>query len=257
VGQQDPAAVDDDAVGGDPDVHPATLSKGARRAAPLARIDDRLDRVTGMTGFRDAAIEAAAHGAPATTSGLRELATEAGVTVAVLVEGISDRAAVEALAERDGRDLESEGACVIPLGGATSIYRFLEVLGPHGAGLRLLGLCDAGEERYFRRGLERAGLGSDDLDSLGFFVCVADLEDELIRAAGPGLVEHVIAAEGDLTALRTLQRQPAQRDRSVDQQLHRFMGSIGGRKARYARALVDAVEADRVPRPLVRLLASI
>jgi hypothetical protein len=35
------------------------------------------------------------------------------------------------------------------------------------------------------------------------------------------------------------------------------MGSIGGRKARYARALIDAIELDRVPRPLDRLLAAV
>jgi hypothetical protein len=48
---------------------------------------------------------------------------------------------------------------------------------------------------------------------LGFFVCVADLEDELIRAAGPALVAEVFAAHGDLGAFRTIQRQPAWRGR--------------------------------------------
>src|SRR5919199_5970444 len=78
----------------------------------------------------------------------------------VLVEGISDRVAVEALAERRGRDLEAEGVSVVPIGGAQAIGRFLDRFGPRGLDARLAGLCDAGEEREFLRGLERAGLGS-------------------------------------------------------------------------------------------------
>ena len=78
----------------------------------------------------------------------------------VLVEGISDQRAIEAVAERRGRDLDAEGISVVPIGGAQSIGRFLHRFGPHGMDLELAGLCDAGEEGDFRRGLERAGLGS-------------------------------------------------------------------------------------------------
>src|SRR5690348_9905875 len=96
----------------------------------------------------------------------------------VLVEGISDRAAVEALAERRGRDLAAEGVSVVPIGGAQAIGRFLVRFGPQGLGLRLAGLCDAGEELEFRRGLERAGLGASltraRMERLGFYVCEAD-----------------------------------------------------------------------------------
>lgn len=214
-----------------------------------------------MTRFREAVVDEAARGVPASESSLRRLAKAAGVASVLLVEGVSDRAALEALAERNDRDLDAEGVCLVPMGGATSIRRFLQLLGPYGLDVRLLGLCDAGEERHFRRGLELAGLGRDvapaDLESLGFFVCVADLEDELIRALGPGTVERVIEEQGDLKAFRSLQSQPVQRSWTVDRQLHRFMGSIGGRKARYARALIEAVDPDRVPPPLDRLLAAV
>ncbi|GAA3729338.1 hypothetical protein GCM10022239_02540 [Leifsonia bigeumensis] len=214
-----------------------------------------------MTRFREAVIDEASRGTPVSLSPLRSLARDAGVTTAILVEGVSDQAALETLAARRARDLEAEGVCIVPLGGATSIRRFLERLGPHGLDLRLLGLCDVGEERYFRRGLELAGvgreLGARDLEALGFFVCDADLEAELIRALGSDGVERVIEAEGDLRALRSLQRQPAQRARTREEQLHRFMGSIGGRKARYASALINAAEPGRIPRPLDRLLASL
>ncbi len=176
----------------------------------------------------------------------------------VLVEGRSDRAAVETLARRQGRDLDAEGITVVAMGGATNIGRFLLQLGPAGADLRLAGLYDVAEEGYFRRGAERAGLGSvrhrADLETLGFFVCTADLEDELIRTLGWRAVESVLEREGDLRSFRLLQQQPAQQDRSVDQQLRRFFGSGSGSKIRYGALLVEALDPARVPAPLERLL---
>src|SRR6185312_6183535 len=80
------------------------------------------------------------------------------VRAVVLVEGLSDRVAIEALAERRGRNLATEGVSVVPIGGAQAIRRALDVYGPPGLGLTLAGLCDVGEERSFRRGLEHAGL---------------------------------------------------------------------------------------------------
>jgi hypothetical protein len=177
----------------------------------------------------------------------------------VLVEGTSDRAALEALAERRGRDLEAEGVSIVPMGGAQAIGSFLERFGPGGLGVGLAGLCDAAEAGEFARGLERAGFGSDlsraELERLGFYVCVADLEDELIRALGAASVEQVVEAHGDLESFRTLQKQPAWRGRPIEGQLRRFMGSGGRRKIRYARFLVEALDLDRVPRPLDQVLA--
>jgi hypothetical protein len=180
----------------------------------------------------------------------------------VLVEGTSDQQALEALAVRRGRDLAVEGVSIVPMGGASNIRRFLERLGPHGANVRLAGLCDAGEVDDFRRGLERAGIGGelgrrmsrDEMEAHGFFVCDADLEDELIRALGVDAVERVIEDQGEMGAFRTLQKQAAQQDRSHAAQLRRFMGTRGGRKIRYARLLVDALDPAAVPRPLDRLL---
>lgn len=172
----------------------------------------------------------------------------------VLVEGISDRCAVEALAERRGRDLAAEGVSVVPIGGAQAIGRFLTQFGPQGLDVRLAGLCDAGEEQDFRRGLERAGLGAaacrTEMERLGFYVCEADLEEELIRALGADAVQEVVDAHGDLGPFRTLQKQPEWRGRPVEEQLRRFMGSGGRRKIRYARHLVEALDLDLVPRPL-------
>jgi hypothetical protein len=177
----------------------------------------------------------------------------------VLVEGISDRIAVETLAERRGRDLTAEGIAVVPMGGAQAIARSLERF--RRDGVQIAGLCDAGEERDFARALERAGLGSNldraDMARLGFYVCVRDLEDELIRALGADTVEELVAAHGDLGPFRTLQKQPAWHGRPKEEQLHRFMGSGGRRKIRYARFLVEALDLGRVPRPLDAVLAHI
>jgi hypothetical protein len=172
----------------------------------------------------------------------------------VLVEGLSDRIAVESLAERRGRDLAAEGVSIVPIGGAQAIRTFLELYGPAGLDVGLAGLCDVGEERSYRRGLERAGLGTElgreDMERLGFFVCDADLEDELIRALGADAVERVVETHGDIGPFRTLQKQPEWRARPLHDQLRRFFGSGGRRKIRYARHLVEALDLDRVPRPL-------
>jgi hypothetical protein len=179
----------------------------------------------------------------------------------VLVEGTSDQRALEALARRRGRNLDAEGIAVVPIGGAQSIGRFLDRFGPRGLDVRLAGLCDAAEEGEYRRALERAGLGSDltrdDLERLGFYVCRADLEEELIRALGTASVEQVVEAQGELGSFRTLQKQPAWRGRPTEEQLRRFFGSGARRKIRYARLLVDALELADVPRPLDRVLAHV
>jgi len=174
----------------------------------------------------------------------------------VLVEGISDRIAVETLAECRGRDLEAEGISVVAMGGAQAIGRYLNRFGPRGLDVRLAGLYDAGEEREFRRALEQTGLGSDP-ERLGFYVCNPDLEAELIRALGAARVEEVVEAHGDLRSFRTLQAEPAWRGRPTDAQLRRFMGSGGRRKTRYARFLVEALDPDEVPRPLDLVLAHV
>ena len=184
-----------------------------------------------------------------------------GPRAVVLVEGTSDQCALETLARRQGRNLDSEGVAVVPMGGARSIGRFLDLYGPKGRDVRLAGLCDAGEVGDFRRGLERAGLGRDltlpDMERLGFFVCLADLEDELIRSLGPASVAEVVDAQGDLGSFRIFQKQPAQRARTTSEQLRRFMGTRSGRKIHYARLLVEALELTRVPRPLDLLLSSL
>ena len=170
----------------------------------------------------------------------------------VLVEGASDAAALTALATRLRVSLADVD--LVAMGGVTNLGRYLE----RHRGDRVAGLYDAGEERFVRRTLERAGLLPGSLEAAGFFACVPDLEGELIRAVGVAGVERVIAAEGELASLRILRRQPAQRHRTPEEQLHRFMGTRSQRKARYARLLVEALPPDAVPpRPLAGLLAAV
>src|ERR687884_420049 len=137
----------------------------------------------------------------------------------VLVEGTSDRRAVEALARRRGRDLEAEAVAVVPMGGYGNLPRLLV---------------------QYR-----------DVRLAGFYACTRDLEDELTRAVGPEGMERVLAEQDDLRAFRTYQKQPAHRDRPLEEQLHGFMWN---RKQRYAVLLVEALDLDQVPRPLDRVL---
>ena len=163
----------------------------------------------------------------------------------MLVEGASDKIALETLAERRGRNLVAEGVSIVAIGGAQAIGRYLERF----RDVRLTGLCDAGEEPEFRRAFERTGTAS------AFYVCRPDLEAELIRALGAERVLEVVEAHGDLPPFRTLQKQVEWRGRPIEDQLRRYMGSGGSRKTRYARYLVEALELSEVPRPLDRVLA--
>ena len=163
-----------------------------------------------------------------------DLAAVSKAQKVVLAEGGSDKAAVEVVARCRGQVLGGAGICVVAMGGATNIGHFLALPGLRGINARLAGLCDAGQEGFIREALERGGLGSSTsrtgLEALGFYVCTADLEDELIRAAGANAAGQIIAAQGELRSFRIFQQQPAQRQRSAAGQLHRFMSTRSGRK---------------------------
>jgi OLD-like protein len=187
---------------------------------------------------------------PAAYTDVRLPAMESPGSV-VLVEGISDKVALESVARRRGRDLAGAGVRVVPLGGAQALGRFLNLYSPTRADIRLAGLCDAGEEGSFRRALGRAGFGLDlsrtDMERLGFFVCEADLEDELVRSLGAPVVEEILDAHGKLKSFRTYQKQPAHRARTTEEQLRGFLNNW---KIELAKPLVEALDLGRVPRPL-------
>lgn len=173
----------------------------------------------------------------------------------ILVEGDSDRAALEAAAHVLGFELPLTSIRV--MNGATNVVKMLTGLVPKD--VRVAGLYDIGEKAHIIRALSEAGLteGRDPtaLESLGFFACDRDLETELIRALGVTRVITVIETQGDdLRRFRTLQQMPEWRGRKVENQLRRWFGSGSRRKVRYAALLVDAMTADEVPLPLRRVL---
>jgi len=182
----------------------------------------------------------------------RALAERDGLRAVVFVEGASDHAALGALAERQGRDLDAEGVAVVPMDGFSGIGRFLALFGPAGRDLRLAGLCDAAEAGYVEGRLAAAGV-----DAGRFHVCDPDLEGELLGALGPDGVAGVLDRLGVAVSFQRFQKQPAQRDRPVEAQLHRFLGTRSGRKIVAARALVDALPLDRIPSPLLAVLEDV
>jgi hypothetical protein len=156
----------------------------------------------------------------------------------ILVEGESDRIAIETLAGRRGRDLPAEGVAVIAIGGAQAVERALRGLDD----VRVAGLYDVAEERDVLRRVERAGRATD-----GFFACDPDLEGELVRALGAERLLELVESRGQLGAFNTYRKQPAKRATPLEAQLH---GWLHNWKIRYAAALVAALDLDRVPLPL-------
>ena len=178
----------------------------------------------------------------------------------MLVEGASDKLALEALAARRGYHLEAEGVAIVSIGGAQALGNTLRAIRARVPEPKVAGLCDSREEAGFRRALERAGLGSaltrETMEAVGFFVCDPDLEGELIRALGAAGVEAVLQRNGNLTSFRTFQKQPQWQGRPTEEQLRRFFGSSAG-KIKYASLLVEALDLDHVPRPLDSVLAHV
>jgi hypothetical protein len=178
-------------------------------------------------------------------------------SVVVLVEGRSDVAAVAVLCAARGLDPAAGSFALVDMGGVTNVGHHLARLRTAPGRPQVLGLCDAPEERFVVRALERQGVVVDDRDDLaraGFVVCDRDLEDELIRALGPARVESVVERLGQLEQLRAFQRQPQWRGRDAHDQLRRFAGTASGRKALFARALAEELTPADTPAPLARLL---
>lgn len=182
----------------------------------------------------------------------RALAERDGLRAVVFVEGASDHAALLALAGRLDRDLDAEGVAVVPMDGFSGIGRFLADFGPAGRGLRLAGLCDEAEAWYV--GGRLAGAGVDDRT---FHVCRPDLEGELLTALGPEGVDALFDRLGITAGFARFRRQPAQRERPLDAQLHRFLRTRSGRNIAAARVIVELLPLDLVPRPLLAVLEDV
>jgi len=172
----------------------------------------------------------------------------------VLFEGRSDSLAFIALARR--RSLMIDALDLIDLDGITNLRKTLAALRAESDAPRVLGLYDAAEGDYVAKILVDVGVIADGAapSDAGFYGCERDLEDEVIAAAGPELVLDTLAARGELARFQVFQGQPAQRERTIDEQLHRFAGTAAGRKARFSADVIDALPLERMPRPLSDLL---
>jgi hypothetical protein len=173
----------------------------------------------------------------------------------VLVEGRSDRIAVEALAARLGYELSAAHISIVDVGGVTNFRAHLETFGPKGQNLRVAGLCDHAETDIVIRALEAARVGHAvtprSMAALGFFVCEGDLEDELLKAVGVPATLAIIEACGALPRFRLTQRQLPYRTASLKTQVRHLMTQ---RKIEYAPHLVAAMDLKKVPEPLAALL---
>jgi energy-coupling factor transporter ATP-binding protein EcfA2 len=169
---------------------------------------------------------------------------------AILVEGVSDKYAIEALALRTNRNLDAEGISIVSMHGAGGIATFLKLLGQDGLKIKLIGLCDAAEESDWAKSLESNGHGSK-LDraamaSLGFFVCDKDLEDVLITAVGEAATLELISNQGDAAAFKAFAKQPAHSGKTTKEQLHDFIHSRG-RHVTYAPLFVEQLDLSKLP----------
>ena len=186
------------------------------------------------------------------------MATLTPIRTLVLVEGDSDAAAVRALAGRIGCDLGLHQIQVCSAAGVSNFSRVLvDVMHTH-PGADFCGMYDVADERHVRRALANAAIpiaAHESLESFGFFACVADLEDELIRALGTEAVERVLEAQDELNSFRRFQAMPQHRRTPVHDQLRRFLGTRATRKIRSAQRLVEALDLARLPRPLAQLAA--
>lgn len=171
--------------------------------------------------------------------------------ITILVEGESDKAAVVALAPRFGVDLVAEEIAVTVIGGAGNFGRVIAETAAQGH--RVGGLYDEAEERFVAGALNRQE--GEDLTRQGFFACRPDLELELVRAIGVVEMTSLLDARGDLKTFRNFQDQPKYRDAEPLEQMRRYIGASGARKAKYAALMAEAVAFESVPEPLEGLVS--
>jgi len=186
------------------------------------------------------------------------MATAPATRTLVLVEGDSDAGAVRALADLIGCDLDLHQIRISSAGGVTNFSKVLAEFVRMHPGAGFCGLYDVADEWHVRRALASAGspiAAHESPESAGFFACVADIEDELIRALGTEAVERVLEAQAELTSFRRFQAMPQYRSAPVHDQLHRFLGTRATRKIRCAQRLVEVLDLTRLPRPLTLLAA--
>lgn len=111
----------------------------------------------------------------------------------ILVEGVSDRTLVEAVARTAGHDLDRLGIVVASVNGAGGFKMALRLFGRNGFDVPLVGLVDDKEADDVAHylGIQRSGL-----DQCGFVICSPDLEAECISRLGAGDHAALLVASG-------------------------------------------------------------
>lgn len=183
------------------------------------------------------------------------ITTAPGARIVVLLEGPSDVAAVRALMEAQG--IDPGPVELVSLQGVTNVGRVLKEVRLLRGEVDVVGMCDAAETRFVEKALVEDGLpvaDASDLPVYGFFVCEADLEEELIRALGAERAQDALVAAGLGGKLDALKTQEAWAGRPLAEQIHRFCGVASGRKELAAAILAGALDADEVPEPIAMLL---
>src|SRR5262249_13982603 len=108
----------------------------------------------------------------------------AEIRTLVLVEGDSDAGAVRTLAAILGCDLGLRRIKICSAGGVTNFSQSLAGFVRTHPNAQFCGMYDVAEQRHVRRALASASVAiaaDESLERFGFFACVADLEEELIR----------------------------------------------------------------------------
>ncbi|MEO7446887.1 MAG: TOPRIM nucleotidyl transferase/hydrolase domain-containing protein [Humibacillus sp.] len=178
----------------------------------------------------------------------------------VLLEGLSDVAAVRAVASTLGLDLDASEVRLVDMGGATNVRRHLRAAADQERSPRVIGMCDVKEGGFVVRALRDLLCdvrSAADLPRWGFQLCDRDLEDELLRALTPSQVSAVLSGLGLTDRFAAFRRQPAWSGRDLHEQLHRFSGVASGRKELMAQALAGALDVTRLPPPIAALVGSL
>jgi putative ATP-dependent endonuclease of the OLD family len=174
----------------------------------------------------------------------------------MFVEGPSDRLAMLALAKKKNLALDSLGVSIVTLDGAGILTWFVKLFGPSGFQLPLCGLCDSDHLSEWSKVLETSGVGTNlsqaKMETIGFFVCDRDLEDELIKTLGLAAVIQTIDQNGDTNAWKIFCQQPKNKNLTQADQLRAFLRKTQ-RKVLYAPLLVSKLSTT-IPRPLEELL---
>ncbi len=179
--------------------------------------------------------------------------------VAILVEGPSDRLALQFAAEQLGVDLDARSVSLVELQGADVFETLRSLLGPSGLQVELRGMCDADRERRWTDVIYGPGVYNGDRNQLaqdGIFVADPDLEGALVDSLGETQVEGVITAEGEKPALDLYRQQPDKRNLPSRDQILGFLKSKD-RKVRFAPLLVQAVPTGQLPDVLKGVLADL